>query len=406
MKKQQIRKKAASFLAILSLAFGLWYHVPARAAEDASAGFTEESQVLGDKATYEEWSKLATPGQEREHTIDKYATAITDLSQLTDQAVYQILISFSEPLPEGTYWTNDDFYGADWEGGYGCHGFALMLSDAAFGDLPVRQTKDWDNIRVGDILRVNNDTHTVIVLGVNGDNITVAEANYNSSVHWGRVITRNSLKRGEGTYIESRWPEVYASGITIEAKKPSVRASLQMNRAFGSSDIEYAWYAENENGKVIYFSGWQYNNPYLDWTPSDYGDYTLYAVFRDANTSIYYSNGGYIIQRLSTRLTYHEYIKGECQMPYEGEGGGYLIGFETYENPNQSYHYEMLILDCTLLAQGLPAWTYTTGQCGVAEGNALWTIWQPQYGYYWTLFRLYDPEGNQIDEVCYGFENI
>lgn len=89
-----------------------------------------------------------------------------------------------------------------------------------------------------------------------------------------------------------------------------------------------------------------------------------------------------------------------------GTGSGYLIGVETYDNPNQSYTYEMLILDCTLLAQGKDAWIYSTGRCGVAQGNALWTTWQPQYGYYWTLFRVYDAGGNMIDEACYGFENI
>ncbi len=100
----------------------------------------------------------------------------------------------------------------------------------------------------------------------------------------------------------------------------------------------------------------------------------------------------------------HPFIKGKCQMP--NPGGGYLIGFESFDNPNQSYRYEMLILDCTLLAQDLPAWIYTTGQCVMSEGNALWTVWQPQYGYYWTLFRLYDESGTMIDEACYGFENI
>lgn len=98
-------------------------------------------------------------------------------------------------------------------------------------------------------------------------------------------------------------------------------------------------------------------------------------------------------------------IKGICQMPYTGAGGGYLIGFESYDNPNQSYTYEMLILDCSLLAQDLPAWIYTTGRCSVDSGSALWTVWQPQYGYYWTLFRLYDENGNLIDEKCYGFKN-
>ncbi|MBQ9234422.1 MAG: hypothetical protein IJ167_10385 [Lachnospiraceae bacterium] len=101
----------------------------------------------------------------------------------------------------------------------------------------------------------------------------------------------------------------------------------------------------------------------------------------------------------------HPYIKGKCQMPYTGEGGGYLIGVESYDNPNQSYRYEMLILDCSLLAEDKPAWIYTTGQIAVEQGCALWTIWQPQYGYYWTLFRVYDGDGNLLDEACYGFVN-
>lgn len=100
-------------------------------------------------------------------------------------------------------------------------------------------------------------------------------------------------------------------------------------------------------------------------------------------------------------------IKGKCQMPYSGEQGtGYLIGVESYDNPGQKYQYEMLILDCTLLAQGKPAWTYTTGKFTVPQGNAGWCIWTPQYGYYWTLFRVYDENGVLIDEQCYGFENI
>lgn len=92
-------------------------------------------------------------------------------------------------------------------------------------------------------------------------------------------------------------------------------------------------------------------------------------------------------------------------MPYTGEGGGYLIGIESYENPDRAYRYEMLILDCTLLAQGKDAWIYTTGQC-YAPDTCLWTIWQPLYGYYWTLFRIYDENGELIDQQCFGFENI
>ena len=68
--------------------------------------------------------------------------------------------------------------------------------------------------------------------------------------------------------------------------------------------------------------------------------------------------------------------------------------------------YELLILDCTLLSKGEPAWIYTTGKNTVEYGNAFWAVWKPQYGYYWTLFRVFDEEGSIIDEKCYGFVNI
>ena len=91
-------------------------------------------------------------------------------------------------------------------------------------------------------------------------------------------------------------------------------------------------------------------------------------------------------------------------MPYDGEGGGFLIGIESYDNPDNGYKYEMLILDCTLLLQGKDAWIYTTGKCG-SEEKSLWTIWQPEYGYYWTLFRIYDENDVMLDQQCYGFAN-
>ena len=62
------------------------------------------------------------------------------------------------------------------------------MSDAAFGDVKAQIHKDYNNIKVGDILRVDHDTHSVIVLEVREDSVIVAEGNFNSSIHWGREI--------------------------------------------------------------------------------------------------------------------------------------------------------------------------------------------------------------------------
>lgn len=166
------------------------------------------------------------------------------------------------------------------------------------------------------------------------------------------------------------------------------------------ADVEFRWQAfDEQEERWILVQDWCKNNEWLNWSPPHSGGYVLYAEARVVGNESSCVNA-------AAGVVMHRQIKGICQMPYTGEGGGYLIGVESYDNPNQSYRYELLILDCTLLAQGKPAWTYTTGKQRVSEGKAFWTVWQPEYGYYWTLFRVYDENGTLLDEDCFGFENV
>jgi hypothetical protein len=115
------------------------------------------------------------------------------------------MIALKSSYPDGTPWDNSVYYGwkgGIFSGGYGCAGFAFMLSDAAFGDAPAKKVYDTSSIRVGDILRIDNDTHSVIVLSRSGDTVTIAEGNYNSSVHWGRIL---NLSETGVDYILTRY---------------------------------------------------------------------------------------------------------------------------------------------------------------------------------------------------------
>ncbi len=197
---------------------------------------------------------------------------------------------------------------------------------------------------------------------------------------------------------------ITSTGIFCMQDNPSIIAGMVIKKSDTKDDVEYRWIAIDENNQSqgwFEISPWTKNNEWLNWTPKAAGNYVIVCQARvvgNEENSMIQESAGVVYSK--------SVIKGICQMPYEGEGGGYLIGIESFDNPNQSYRYEMLILDCTLLAQGKDAWIYTTGQCGVSEGNALWTIWQPQYGYYWTLFRVYDADGNKLEEQCFGFANV
>jgi len=123
--------------------------------------------------------------------------------------LYQKMIALKKQYPEGMSWTNENFYqwkGGVYSGGYGCIGFAFILSDAAFGDLPARKHYDFNNLKIGDILRMNNDTHSVIIMKMTDTTITLAEGNYNSSIHWGRKLLIEEVK-SQLDYIITRYPE-------------------------------------------------------------------------------------------------------------------------------------------------------------------------------------------------------
>ena len=113
--------------------------------------------------------------------------------------IYNAIIGLQGKYPEGTPWTNANSYswgysvaiGMGYSGytGSGCVAFAMIASDAAFGNIPAYKKTDKAGIKVGDIIRINNNAHSVIVLKIHGNNkYTIAEGNYNASIHWGRVI--------------------------------------------------------------------------------------------------------------------------------------------------------------------------------------------------------------------------
>ncbi len=151
---------------------------------------------------------------------------------LSPEAVYQAMTALKDDYPEGMGWTNDDYYewsGGIYSGGYGCAGFAFMLSDAAFGQLPARMIEgdvSFSDVRVGDILRINNDGHSVIVLEILSDSVIIAEGNYNSSIHWGRSLSREKVESAD--YLITRYPEAPAepeppAEVTPRPDVPSIR---------------------------------------------------------------------------------------------------------------------------------------------------------------------------------------
>ncbi len=166
---------------------------------------------------------------ETKRSVEKPDIPDIDSTTLTPEKVYDAMIALQGKTgyTEGSEWTDYVPYSGNgedvyrWNGGtiggsnivaVGCVAFAFTLSDAAFGRLPARMYANgafkFEDIKVGDILRMNTDTHTVIVLKVSDTGVVVAEGNNNGKVHWGRTIDKDTVMRDTSHYI-TRYPEGY-----------------------------------------------------------------------------------------------------------------------------------------------------------------------------------------------------
>lgn len=158
--------------------------------------------------------------------ISAIPAAYAEESIPTPQEVYETLIVLKDQdgYREGTPWDNSS-HSYDWNGGpvagnitggYGCAAFAFELSDIAFGSLRARTLTtgafQLSDVRAGDILRINNNSHSVIVLQVTEGGAVIAEANYSvnggpGAVHWNRSLSKAEVEAAD--YFITRYPEGY-----------------------------------------------------------------------------------------------------------------------------------------------------------------------------------------------------
>ena len=166
---------------------------------------------------------------------------------------------------EGTPWDNShkyfntvefDGYPAGCYGGAGCFAFMMdMMEYASNYEYPIRLIYgSYDNlpkIRIGDGIRLNNNTHSVVVIGVNDDGhtVTVAEGNFNSSVHWGRVIDLANSKNGFN-YVATFWPETEPD-VTVTIGEYGYATFYYSNSAYIIPEGVEAKVVESISGKTV-----------------------------------------------------------------------------------------------------------------------------------------------------------
>ena len=144
--------------------------------------------------------------------ILQVSVGIKEKEEVSDESMselyYSKIVALKEKYPEGSTWKTTTFYywkGGIYTGGGGCAGFAFMLSDAAFGDAAATKLENItiDDVRVGDILRINKDTLSVVVLEVHDDHVVVVGCTSKGEVRWERKLTADNV--ASATYLLTRY---------------------------------------------------------------------------------------------------------------------------------------------------------------------------------------------------------
>lgn len=125
-------------------------------------------------------------------------------------------LNLKKKFKELTPWGNDKSYfcEANSTEGFGCAALAFQISDLLFGtSAPFYQMEDFSNIkeeiRIGDIIRIDGDSHSVIVIDRDAEGVTVVEGNFTlydkkDIIHWGERFRYEELKE-IGTYYQTRY---------------------------------------------------------------------------------------------------------------------------------------------------------------------------------------------------------
>ena len=139
---------------------------------------------------------------------------------ITESEIQEKFAAFKKKYPEGTSWADKKEYkskykyeGYDIFTGYGCVAFSMELQEyITEGRYEIRKVVcTSDNLpvlHIGDAVRVDNDSHTVVITKVEADGhtVSVAEGNIGSAVSWKRTLDLSDPSNGV-SYIDTFWPE-------------------------------------------------------------------------------------------------------------------------------------------------------------------------------------------------------
>ena len=185
----------------------------------SQAALREEAELSEASSAVE-----SVPEESSQGAVDFAVSYCEEPQPITEEEAAATLESLRDTFPEGAYWNHvgvedwdeftvtdspcqHDLYwdaycntytgGTQFEPMEQCLGFAALLSDLVFGeDAPVSTFTDYTQLRVGDNIRLELTEHSMVVLTVDGEGITVVECNSDYEhcrISWDRFLSWDDL---------------------------------------------------------------------------------------------------------------------------------------------------------------------------------------------------------------------
>jgi len=165
--------------------------------------------VTYDAATNSVYIDSDAPYQEQ---VSQPAPSTPAPSAVTEESVSATLDALKTRYPHGS--TYPAPYHSTSNGPYGavnsnCAGWAILCSDAAFGNLPWRKaTFCWEDVRIGDLVQYDNQfgSHVVVVLNKTDDWLYFTDSGLTQQAYWIGGYTREWLEQQSGLVLYTRYP--------------------------------------------------------------------------------------------------------------------------------------------------------------------------------------------------------
>lgn len=126
---------------------------------------------------------------------------LTDNSAVTEENVSDLLRELEAEYPSFDQWNTDRVYTSKVLGrGSGEAGFAYMLSDRVFGAISSYELDDPEDLRVGDLLKLDGGSTYGVVVSRDGDRFTYASCDEDGWISWSRAKSLDDLDRSDTVY--------------------------------------------------------------------------------------------------------------------------------------------------------------------------------------------------------------